>query len=368
MFKLNIDFEKILENIVTNVNRYLNVLFEKYTNEAISVSPVLSNIPFIARDFTLRGGKRLRASLVYVGYWSVEWGVESINLLKLASMVEFLQSYLLVHDDIMDRDETRRGGPTVHVWFRNKCFNEKLIGDCTHYGLSQAITIGDYLESLAVNMFSELDLPVNVILDLIKTYTRALRIVSYGQYLDVLFSNKKLCEVSEEDVLLIHRLKTASYSVETPLHLGAITSGKYCTELLSELTNYAIPAGIVFQLKDDILGLYGDPSRTGKPVGNDVREKKKTILIIHAHRNASSSDQAFLEEVFDHKSREEISFEDILRVQKIVIDTGSLSYVNKLMEKEVDKALRAIRESIYINNNAKKILEYFIDLFMKREK
>lgn len=362
------DLLKLLDEIVDKVNNSLNELFNKYFSEAISISPVLKNIPFIARDFTLRGGKRLRAFLVYTGYWSVNWGFESDNILKLATMVEFLQSYLLVHDDIMDRDETRRGGPTVHVWFKNNCFNEKLIGDCIHYGLSQAITVGDYLESLAVNMFSELDLPVNTLQDLIKTYTRSLRIVSYGQYLDVLFSNKPLRDVSEEDILLVHKLKTASYSVETPLHLGAIASAKYCNELLSELSKYAIPAGIVFQLKDDILGLYGDQSKTGKPVGSDVREKKKTILIIHAYRNANTVDRLFLEEIFDHKSSDEISYEDIVRVQNIVKDTGSLDYVIKLMEKESDKALKALNESIYINSSAKKILEYLLELFIKREK
>ncbi|MEM1675469.1 MAG: polyprenyl synthetase family protein, partial [Desulfurococcaceae archaeon] len=124
----NIDYDKLMENIVNNVNEYLNKLFDKYVVEAENISSVLTNIPLIARDFTLRGGKRLRAILVYIGYWSVEWGVESMNVLKLASMIEFLQSYLLVHDDIMDRDEIRRGGPTVHVWFRNKCFDEKLAG------------------------------------------------------------------------------------------------------------------------------------------------------------------------------------------------------------------------------------------------
>ncbi|MEM4619830.1 MAG: polyprenyl synthetase family protein [Desulfurococcaceae archaeon] len=364
----NIDYDKLMENIVNNVNKYLNKLFDKYVVEAENISSVLTNIPLIARDFTLRGGKRLRAILVYIGYWSVEWGVESMNVLKLASMIEFLQSYLLVHDDIMDRDEIRRGGPTVHVWFRNKCFDEKLAGDCYHYGLSQAITVGDYLESLAVNMFSELDLPVNVIKDLIKTYTHALRTVSYGQFLDVLFSNKPLSEVSEEDVLLIHKLKTASYSVETPLHIGAIASTKYTRELLNELTDYAIPAGIVFQLKDDILGLFGDVSKTGKPIGSDVREKKKTILIIHAYRNASRSDQLFLEQVFERKSSNEISLDDIIRVQNIVRDTGSLDYVYKLMERESVKALKTLRESSYINDNAKKILEYLLELFMKREK
>ncbi len=362
------DPRSILEEVRSIVKEVVENEMNNLSKEATTYSYYLNDLVYIAKDFMLRGGKRLRAFLVLIGYWSREWGLDISRVKYLLAMVEFLQSYLLVHDDIMDQDDVRRGGPTVHVWFSRKCRDEKLLGDCNHYGVSQAITVGDYLESLAVNMISKLDLPGNTLSLLIKTYTRGLRIVSYGQYLDVLMSYKPLREVSEEDILMIHKLKTASYTVELPLHLGAIASNRYSNELLNELTEYAIPAGIAFQLRDDILGLYGDPSVTGKPVGSDVREKKKTLLVIYAYKNASEDDRRFLEEIYDIKKREEINEDDIRRVQEIIRKYGGLEYVEKKMIEEAEKARDALRNAILINDNAKKSLEWLLELFIHREK
>jgi len=362
------DLSELLNLVKSVVSERVVSETSELVNEATSYAESLKDLVYVVRDFTLRGGKRLRALLVLIGYWSREWGLDYEGVKPLIALVELLQSYLLVHDDIMDKDELRRGGDTVHVWFRKKCLAEKLLGDCEHYGISQAILAGDYLESLAVKMFSELKLPSNVLVELIKTYARGLRLVSYGQYLDLLLSHKPLSEVEESDVILVHKLKTASYTVELPLHLGAIASGKHTAELLSELSSYAIPAGIAFQLRDDILGLFGDPSITGKPVGSDIREKKKTLLIIYAYKNASPIDREFLEEVFEHKHRESISSEDVRRVQDIVVSTGALKHVENTVERKVDEARNALQKAVFINDYAKAILEDLLLLMSKRER
>jgi len=365
---LSIEPVKLLEQAVSIVNKRLEREFEILDSEARSISPQLGDLTYISRDFTLRGGKRLRAFLVLIGYWSREWGLEIDDDVEfLMSLVEFLQSYLLVHDDIMDKDVIRRGGPTVHVWFKDRCLSSGLIGDCEHYGLSQAITIGDLLESMAVNMFSKMDKPSNVLLDLIKTYTRGLRMVAYGQYLDLLLSYKSIRDVKEEDVLLVHMLKTSSYTVELPLHLGAILSTNYTVELLDELSQYAIPAGIAFQLKDDILGLFGKPEVTGKPAGSDVRERKKTLLIIHAYNNGSEDDRRFIEKIYDDPGYN-VSSDDISRIQDIVVKNGGLEYVEKIMWSHVEKAKSVLSKSILINSNAKKTLDWLLEFFVKREK
>jgi len=362
------DLSELLNIVKSIVNEHVMNETDELAREAMKYSEHLKDLVYVVRDFTLRGGKRLRALLLLIGYWSREWGLDIEVVKPLITLIEFLQSYLLVHDDIMDQDEMRRGGDTVHVWFRKRCYEEKLIGDCTHYGISQAILVGDYLESLAVKLFSELNLPGTTLALLLKTYARGLRLVCYGQYLDVLLSYKRLSEVREEDILTVHKLKTASYTVELPLHLGAIASGKHSDELLRELSEYAIPAGIAFQLRDDILGLYGDPSITGKPVGSDVREKKKTLLIIYAYNNASQDDRIFLEKVFEGKRREEIDENDVRRVQEIVKSSGALQYVEKMIDREVEKAREALKSAELINNNAKYALEKLLEALSKREK
>lgn len=361
------NYMELLEFARRVTNKTLQEIFDEVDVEARGVSSKVVDIPFISRDYTLRGGKRLRAFLVLIGYWSRKWGYGNIDSIKyLMAGIEFLQSYLLVHDDIMDEDEIRRGGPTVHVWFDRKCREEGLISRCKHYGVSQAIIVGDYLESLAVSMFTRLNLPDYALKELIKTYTRGVRLVAYGQFLDVLIANTPLKKVSEDDVYNIHMLKTASYTVELPLHLGAIASLMYNNELLMELSQYALPAGIAFQLQDDILGLYGDPKVTGKPVGSDVREKKKTLLIVKAYQLADADDKKFLEELYDKRKPEEITDEDIRRVQSIVRETGSLDYSVKKMNEYVERARNALRSSVIINETARNILEWLLELFIKR--
>ncbi len=321
-----------------------------------------------ASDFTLRGGKRLRALLVLLGYWSREWGRDLEKILPVMAGIEFLQSYLLVHDDIMDQDTLRRGGPTLHVWFERQCRERNLLGDCRHYGVSQAITAGDYLEALAIASITSAPLPPETIRVLVERYSRGLRMVAYGQFLDVHLSYKPLDQVSEDDVLRVHELKTASYTVELPLHLGVIASNPRDHELSNIYTRYSRPAGIAFQLRDDIIGLYGDPRVTGKPMGSDVREKKKTLLIIKAYELAGEDDRRFLREIYDVRRREEITEDDIKRVQDIVRETGSLGYNEELINKLYSEAIEVMESAEdLINETALKLLKDITDKLVHRK-
>ncbi len=363
------NFKDLLDYARKITNDTLAEVFDEVMVEAKNISDKLVALPYISKDYTLRGGKRLRAFLIMIGYWSKEWRRKDLDKLRyLMAGIEFLQSYFLVHDDIMDKDELRRGGPTVHVWFEKKCNEEKLLGDCKHYGISQAILAGDYLETLAVSSFYRLGLPGNIIEELLRRYTKGLRTVSYGQYLDLLIAYTPLEKVSEEDIYNIHKLKTASYTVELPLHLGAIASTLYTPKLLEELSSYAIPAGIAFQLQDDILGLYGDPKITGKPVGSDVREKKKTLLIVKAYELGSEREKRFLEKIYNEKRSEEITIDDIEEVRRIVRETGSYDYSVKKMQNYVNEAKTALHESEEICYEAKEVLSWLVDLFVKRVK
>ncbi|MEM4661055.1 MAG: polyprenyl synthetase family protein, partial [Desulfurococcaceae archaeon] len=334
--------EDVLEFAMNIVNSNLAEFFNALYNEVYEEAPKAADLVTVSRDYTLRGGKRLRALLVLVGYWSGEWGNGDRRIVaSVMTAIELLQSYLLIHDDIMDRDEMRRGGPTVHVWFSRMC-RERGWRDCEHYGVSQAITTGDLLEASAVGLLALHELAPRILKDLIYTYAKGLRKVAYGQFLDVMFSQLPLSGIGEEDVILVYKLKTSSYTVELPLHLGAIISSKYNSALLKELSSYAIPAGIAFQIRDDIIGLYGDPATTGKPAGSDVKSKKKTILVVKAHELAGSSDRQLLEEVYDKLGEHEISDYHVEAVRRIVKETGGLQYAEELISKYVDMANEAL--------------------------
>lgn len=363
-----IDYSELLNYAVRIVEDNLRAVFSRIREEASSISPLTLDAVEIASDYTLRGGKRLRAFLALVGYWSKEWGSGDPSLItSLMTGIELLQSYLLVHDDVMDRDEIRRGGPTVHSWFRDKCIREFKTGDCTHYGDSQAITVGDFLEATAVEYVSRAGINGEVLSKLLGTYAAGLRKVAYGQYLDVLFSYRSLHEVSERDVLLVHRLKTASYTIELPLHMGAIASGKYNERLLGELSSYAIPAGIAFQLRDDIIGLYGDPRQTGKPVGSDVKERKKTLLVVKAYELGSEEVKRRLSEIYDAPGTD-VTLDHVKYVQDVVRETGSLEYSEMLIRRYVDEAAKVLEDSREMSKQAADVLKWLLVKLAYREK
>jgi geranylgeranyl diphosphate synthase type I len=362
-----LNYSEILNRVINSVNTRLRDVFEELSTEALKISSRARELVDVGADYTLRGGKRLRAILVAAGCWSSCCDLNAINrVLDLGAAIELLQSYLLVHDDIMDKDELRRGGPTAHVVFTKRCL-EHGWSECSHYGTSQAITLGDFLEASAVGLIASSHLPANTVKELLQVYSRGLRRVAYGQFLDVLFSQLPLAEISEREVLLVYELKTSSYTVELPLHLGAIACGGE-HEILGDLSRYAIPAGIAFQIRDDIIGLYGSPEVTGKPAGSDVKSKKKTLLVIKAYELADEAERKFLSEVYDALTPQQITDSHVNRVREIVKNTGSLEYCERLIDRYASEALQVLESSKNICSGAKELLKYITTKLAYREK
>ncbi|MEZ0394470.1 MAG: polyprenyl synthetase family protein [Desulfurococcaceae archaeon] len=359
--------EEVLARAVKIVEDELARIFGDMRAEASSVDPRLAELVDVVQDFTLRGGKRLRAALALAGYWGKGWGRgDAARVAKLMAGIELLQSYLLVHDDIMDKDEVRRGGPTVHVSFRESCRKAGIAADCAHYGISQAITAGDYLESAAVFNVALSCADATRIPKIIEDYARGLRLVAYGQFLDVRLSGARLSEVTEEDVLMVHRLKTSSYTVELPLRLGARASGTFSDDEVEALSGYAIPAGIAFQLRDDIIGLYGDPSVTGKPAGNDVRERKKTLLVVKAYELGGDEVRRMLDDIYG--SQRPVLDSEVEGVRMAVKESGSLSYNLELIEALVEEARGELEQMSWLDPEAAGFLEWLLKALAYRER
>lgn len=360
--------ENLVEYVVKIVNNRLLEFFEELDEEVLREAQKARDLVTASKDYTLRGGKRLRAVLALIGYWSKEWGGGDVNAITdVMAAIELLQSYLLIHDDVMDKDELRRGGPTVHVMFQRKCI-ENNWRNCEHYGVSQAIVAGDMVEASAIGLLASGRLKPEVIRELVSAYSKGLRKVAYGQYLDVMYSQLSIREVSEEDIMLIYKFKTSSYTVELPLHLGSIASSRHNNRLLSELSSYAMPAGIAFQIRDDIIGLYGDPGITGKPAGSDVKSKKKTLLIAKAYELAKHEDKKTLELVYDNLSEAEITNEHVEEVRRIVKESGALDYAEESINNHVQSALSALENSVEICDEAKDVLKWITYKLAYREK
>lgn len=329
------EFSKRLEAVKVRVEGHLGALFQEKIEEASRVSRGAEELIGVLQEFTLRGGKRLRASLVYYGHRCFS-GHESEAVWKAAMCLELVQSFLLIHDDVIDEDETRRGGRTVHRHYADvhgKRYHRKEPG---HFGESMAILCGDLALALAYEVMGRLVLDAPTRRTLLDKMNSMVTQAIYGECMDVLSEVER--DVSEEDIQRVSLLKTASYTVEGPLQMGALLGGAD-SEGLEILSRYAVPLGRAFQVQDDILGLFGDAERLGKPVGSDIREGKRTSLILKTFEKASPGEQAFLEQVVGKK---EVTEEEVERLRRLVVETGALEACRQMARDLVEESRRVL--------------------------
>lgn len=223
----------------------------------------------LLRDYLLRGGKRLRGALVLLGCEAA--GGDADSAIDASLGIELLHAYLLIHDDFMDQDDTRRGGPTLHA---------ALGGD--HLAASIALLCGSICESWAYQL-----LPARVH----GAVAAVMEQVILGQMADLRAPLGP--ELSAEAILDVQQRKTGSYTFELPLIAGALLAGAD-DKLLQKLSAYAGPLGVAFQIADDLLGAFGATEITGKPSGNDLREGKRTLIVARALESATPADAARL--------------------------------------------------------------------------
>jgi geranylgeranyl diphosphate synthase type I len=258
------------------------------------VGPDLEDLADAAIGF-VAGGKRLRPQFCYAG-WLVAGGApDEPGIVTAAAALEWLQASALVHDDLMDGSDTRRGRPSVHRAFEARHREESRHGDPVGFGTSAAVLLGDLLLSWCDEMFTNVILGSSSMrpylldarhfLDLCKTEVVA------GQFLDVAGQTRESLSVAE--AMTVVRYKSAKYTVERPLHIGAALAGGG-PDLIVALTDVALPLGEAFQLRDDVLGVFGDPELTGKPAGDDLREGKRTVLVARAAELADDAGRELL--------------------------------------------------------------------------
>jgi len=229
----------------------------------------------------VEGGKRLRASFVRAGWLAAGGDDDADAMVAAAAAIELLQGSALVHDDLMDGSDTRRGRPSVHRDFEAQHRDAERVGDPEGFGLSAAVLMGDLLLSWSNEMLvGAADLvPTDARRRAVAVYDLCKSEVTAGQFLDVI--SQTYADVSVDDAMTVARYKSAKYTVERPLQIGAALAGADDT-LLAALSDVALPLGVAFQLRDDVLGVFGDPAVTGKPAGDDLREGKRTVLVARA--------------------------------------------------------------------------------------
>jgi geranylgeranyl diphosphate synthase, type I len=305
----------------------------------------------------LAGGKRLRAAFCYWG-WRGAGGEDSTQILAAAAALELLHASALVHDDVMDGSDSRRGQPSLHRQFANRHAARRWHGSPEAFGAATAILLGDLLLAWTDQMFQASGLPPEAlrrgqpVLDLMRTEVMA------GQYLDLL--GQAAGDDTLASALRVVEYKTAKYTIERPLQLGeALAGGTGLTGggLADGAGNgtaaaYGLPLGLAFQLRDDILGLFGDPAQTGKPSGDDVREGKRTVLLAMTRARASAQQAAIIERRLGDPRLDEAG---VAEIRAVITGTGALAECELMIDRHVALALSAL-DAAPITDEAKAAL------------
>jgi geranylgeranyl diphosphate synthase type I len=282
------------------------------------------------------GGKRLRAIFLLSG--SLAAGAPlSRGLYQSAAAMEFLQACALIHDDVMDSSDTRRGRPATHREFATYHRGHRWLGSSEIFGTGAAILLGDLCLSWADELLVSAELPSASISAGKKVYDLMRTELMIGQYLDLLEQARGGGSI--ERAFDVIRLKSAKYTIEKPLVLGATLAGA-STDLLAALSEYGLTLGEAFQLRDDVLGVYGDPKETGKPAGDDLREGKQTVLIAEALATASASQH---EEIDYHLGNPAIDEHEISLLREIITATGALERVEARIAEMTARAKTAAK-------------------------
>jgi geranylgeranyl diphosphate synthase, type I len=273
------------------------------------------------------GGKRLRPLFCYWGYRAAG-GQDSTAILRASSSLELLHTFAIIHDDVMDRSQLRRGRPASHVALARP-------GDA-HFGVSAAILAGDLALTLADELFWDSGFSAEIVLTGLRWYNRMRVEVVAGQYLDIAASRSRALD--ESSIRRIAAMKSGGYTVEKPLLIGGALAGA-TPEVASALSAYGMPLGEAFQLRDDVLGVFGRPEVTGKDADSDLREGKRTILLVRALESASPADRAFID---SHIGRADLSADDAERIREIIRSTGALDSTGALIDELAGKARVAL--------------------------
>ena len=328
----------------------------------------------------LSGGKRFRALFCYWGWHAVAGTVNPDDLLAeldshpdlssivdAAAALELFHAAALVHDDIMDNSDTRRGMPAAHRRFEREHRERHWVGNAQGYGTSSALLLGDLLlgwsDELLDAGLSRLDDAESARAARREFHTMRTE-VTVGQYLDIL--EEVAWRDSEEADLLprAHRVltyKSAKYSIEAPLALGALMAGG-SLEQVSALREFGLPLGIAFQLRDDLLGVFGDPEVTGKPAGDDLREGKRTVIIALARAALPAGAVALIDELLGDAS---LSEHQIATLQATIRDSGAVETVEQMIARSVATAIAALDDAP-LSRSARAELVGLSDLVTRR--
>jgi geranylgeranyl diphosphate synthase type I len=358
-------------NLLGQVQANLDSFCQKQRTDFEAISTDL--IPVV--DYTqslLQGGKRFRALFCYwawraclndSSYHQSEQEIQDSEqaIAGIAASLEMFHAAALVHDDLLDQSDTRRGAPAIHKRFETLHKEKSWAGAPERFGVAGSVLVGDLMLGWSSEIFGDalLHSPNREIESACRDEFSLMRVeVMAGQYLDVLEENAAATRPVSEGVGRAEKVilyKTAKYSIEAPLRIGAAFAGADPAKL-SQFTQFGIPLGIAFQLRDDILGVFGDPSVTGKPAGDDLREGKRTVLVALTLEALTERSPSMAESFEELLTSRELDTHQIAFMQKLIKDSGALEKTERMIVELGDRSLESL-DTANLEESAKATLK-----------
>lgn len=323
-----------------------------------AIDPVGVTLGQVVSDFSMNGGKRLRGALVALGYQAFsDRGWEDV--LQAGISTELFHSFFLIHDDLMDRSDLRRGSPTVHRVFEKtlRTLGNRRAVDTGHLANSMAMLTGDLCCAMAYDALLTIPFPADRIIRALQHMQRTVDATTIGQVLDMIPHE----EPTGDLVTKIQILKTARYSVEAPLHLGMILA-EARQEDLDSISRYAIPVGVAFQIKDDLLGTLGSEEEIGKPATSDLEEGKETLLTAFLKANGSENQRKRFAILH---GKHGITKDELDEVRLLFTESGATAYCENHACMRIAEAKRAL-EDTRISGASRHMLAEFADYVISR--
>lgn len=325
-----------LSQLRLEINSALSDFTSKQGKALEDIGPELSPVASALGEFINDGGKRFRPLFAYLGYLAGGNGARH-EILRACTALELVHVCALIHDDVMDGSDTRRNKPAIHRNFESMHKKQKLRGDAEKFGHAAAILLGDLALVWADRMLHESGITDSEFILCQEIFCEMRDELMAGQYLDVL--EGALASTSVSRSMKVARFKSGKYSIERPLHFGAALADR--SDLFSTFSNYGLPLGEAFQLRDDLLGVFGDPSITGKPSGDDLREGKRTVLVALTMEKLNAVQREKLDQALGNQS---LSSHEISELQSMIIESGAKDQVENLITELTQKAISALQD------------------------
>lgn len=346
-----------LKNYIASTEGLFDAYIQEKLHEADTIDPLAGEL---LRRYhkTAKLGKKIRGALVVLGYEAFG-GKDLDEILDASMFIELLHAGLLIHDDIMDWDDVRRGLPTLHKQFEEYGRSVGILGDAVRYGISMAIGAGDLGFYLSWDKLMSSGFSPNRLKRISEIYSKHVIRVVYGQSLDLTITNLIR---PEKEILKVHKYKTAEYTGVLPILSGAMLSDEEQPEKIQAITNFGLSFGWAFQIQDDALGVFGEEEDIGKPVGSDIREAKNTLFTNYVFEKGCTEHKEFLQSVFGNK---DITYSDVEKIRKILKESGAYEYAIDLGWDYVKKGKELI-PLITQDKKYQNILESLLVYMMER--